>query len=162
MGLDMYAYSLPKDDDRPCVDFDLDDIGDEERRRLHYWRKHPNLHGWMASRYYEKGGSDDDFNVNTVELTSADIDALERAILGNTLRKRQVSSSAKPRARNARTISNSSAKPAKNSRKVAPSPITHGGNAKRGAICIAPRSWHRRISFMLLVVVRVVSLCVMQ
>lgn len=85
MGLDMYAYSLPKDDDRPCVDFDLDDIGDEERRRLHYWRKHPNLHGWMAGRYYEKGGSDDDFNVNTVELTSADIDALERAILDDTL-----------------------------------------------------------------------------
>ena len=85
MGLDMYAYSLPKDDDRPCVDFDLDDIGDEERRRLHYWRKHPNLHGWMAGRYYEKGGSDDDFNVNTVELTAADINALERAILGNTL-----------------------------------------------------------------------------
>ena len=85
MGLDMYAYSLPKDDDRPCVDFDLDDIGDEERRRLHYWRKHPNLHGWMAGRYYEKGGSDDDFNVNTVELTSADIDALERAILDNAL-----------------------------------------------------------------------------
>ena len=85
MGLDMYAYSLPKDDDRPCVDFDFDDIGDEERRRLHYWRKHPNLHGWMAGRYYEKGGSDDDFNVNTVELTSADIDALERAILDDTL-----------------------------------------------------------------------------
>ena len=85
MGLDMYAYSLPKDDDRPCVDFDLDDIGDEERRRLHYWRKHPNLHGWMAGRYYEKGGSDDDFNVNTVELTAADINALERAILGKTL-----------------------------------------------------------------------------
>ncbi len=85
MGLDMYAYSLPKDDDRPCVDFDLDDIGDEERRRLHYWRKHPNLHGWMAGRYYEKGGSDDDFNVNTVELTSADIDALERTILDGTL-----------------------------------------------------------------------------
>ena len=85
MGLDMYAYSLPTDDDRPCVDFDLDDIGDEERRRLHYWRKHPNLHGWMAGRYYEKGGSDDDFNVNTVELTAADINALERAILGKTL-----------------------------------------------------------------------------
>lgn len=85
MGLDMYAFSLPKDDDRPCVDFDLDDIGDEERRRLHYWRKHPNLHGWMAGRYYEKGGSDDDFNVNTVELTAADINALERAILGKTL-----------------------------------------------------------------------------
>ena len=85
MGLDMYAYSLPKDDDRPCVDFDLDDIGDEERRRLHNWRKHPNLHGWMAGRYYEKGGSDDDFNVNTVELTAADINALERAILGKTL-----------------------------------------------------------------------------
>ncbi|HQV58732.1 MAG TPA: NAD(P)/FAD-dependent oxidoreductase [Ilumatobacteraceae bacterium] len=26
MGLDMYAYTLPKDVDRPCVDFDLDDI----------------------------------------------------------------------------------------------------------------------------------------
>ena len=79
MGLDMYAYALNRTPGKP-VDFKADDAVE-----IHYWRKHPNLHGWMAGRYYEKGGSDDDFNVNTVELTSADIDALERAILDGTL-----------------------------------------------------------------------------
>jgi hypothetical protein len=58
----------------------------EDTPRIHYWRKHPNLHGWMAGRYYEKGGTDDDFNVNTVELTPEDIDELERTILENRFR----------------------------------------------------------------------------
>lgn len=39
----------------------------------------------MAGVYYRKGGSDDDFNVNTVELLPEDIDALERTILDGTL-----------------------------------------------------------------------------
>ena len=85
MGLDMYAYTLPKDDDRPPVDFEIDDISDEERRRLHYWRKHPNLHGWMAELYFEKGGEHCDFNCNTVAITADDLDALERVIIANEL-----------------------------------------------------------------------------
>ena len=84
MGLDMYAYSLPKDDDRPCVDFDLDDIGDEERRRLHYWRKHPNLHGWMEALYFEKGGAQE-FNCVPVELTADDLNRLEADIRAGNL-----------------------------------------------------------------------------
>jgi hypothetical protein len=85
MGLDMYAFSLPKAEGRPCVDFDIGEVPQCERCQLHYWRKHPNLYGWMAGIYYEKGGSDDDFNINTVELTPEDIDALERTILENRL-----------------------------------------------------------------------------
>lgn len=72
MGLDMYAHSMPKDDNRPPVDFDVEGLHLDNTPRIHYWRKHPNLHGWMAGRYYEKGGTDDDFNVNTVELTPED------------------------------------------------------------------------------------------
>jgi hypothetical protein len=43
MGLDMYASTLlqaPPSD----VDFDRDDAIE-----IHYWRMHPNLHGWMES-----------------------------------------------------------------------------------------------------------------
>lgn len=39
MGLDMYAVSISKDDNRPDTDFKLDD---EKYVDLHYWRKHPN------------------------------------------------------------------------------------------------------------------------
>ena len=85
MGLDMYAHSMPKDDNRPPVDFEVEGLHLDNTPRIHYWRKHPNLHGWMAGRYYEKGGNDDDFNVNTVELTPEDIDELERTILENRL-----------------------------------------------------------------------------
>lgn len=73
MGLDQFAYrrpgSLPK-----AVDFDR--IGDAETE-IHYWRKHPNLQGWMRALYVEKGGSQDDFNCVPVELTLADLDRLE-------------------------------------------------------------------------------------
>ena len=29
-----------------------------EEEELHYWRKHPNLQGWMENLYREKGGQD--------------------------------------------------------------------------------------------------------
>jgi len=83
MGLDMYAHSLPKDDQRPPVDFDVNGL--DKCPRIHFWRKHPNLHGWMAELYYSKGGTDPDFNVNTVEITADDLDALEQAISASQL-----------------------------------------------------------------------------
>lgn len=85
MGLDMYAHSISKDDSRPPVDFDVTTLDKASAPRIHYWRKHPNLHGWMAALYTEKGGISDDFNVSTVELTPEDIDALEKTILENRL-----------------------------------------------------------------------------
>ena len=38
MGLDMYAY-----------------VGTEGQCELAYWRKHPNLHGWMEKLWESKG-----------------------------------------------------------------------------------------------------------
>ena len=71
MELEMYAYTTTAD--IPAVDFDeTDDCAD-----LFYWRKHPNLHGWMEALYRSKGGTGEDFNVSPVRLEPADLDALE-------------------------------------------------------------------------------------
>ena len=75
MGLDMYAHTTKRRLWKP-VDFP-ENTAD---KRLFYWRKHPNLHGWMERLYQAKGGENPDFNCATVELTAADLDALERAI----------------------------------------------------------------------------------
>jgi hypothetical protein len=62
------------------VDFKVpDDI-----QEIAYWRKHPNLHGWMEDLYYRKGGAQT-FNCTTVRLDAADIDALEKAVNDNNL-----------------------------------------------------------------------------
>ena len=70
MGLDMYA-SATREAVENAVDFTV-----KESSGLHYWRKHPNLHGWMEALYYEKGGSDT-FNCTPMVLTSEDLDRLE-------------------------------------------------------------------------------------
>lgn len=79
MGLDMYAYAT---NDRPTcpVDFETDN-----HVRLHYWRKHPGLHGWMEELYREKGGQADTFNCVSVELTTDDLDHLEADIKAGAL-----------------------------------------------------------------------------
>ncbi len=60
MGLDMYAMTTTEAVTSP-VNFKV-----EEANALHYWRKHPNLRGWMEACYYGKGGSADDFNCVSV------------------------------------------------------------------------------------------------
>jgi len=82
MGLDMYAFAL-KGEVRSEVDFDTNNIQDYEE--LHYWRKHPNLHGWMQNLYYDKGGKDDSFNGSDVVLTESDLDSLEQDIIDGNL-----------------------------------------------------------------------------
>lgn len=80
MGLDMYAFTTR--DSVPPVDFPEPSGGCEE---LHYWRKHPNLHGWMEALYRVKGGSEEIFNCAPVRLDAADLDALEEAVRARTL-----------------------------------------------------------------------------
>lgn len=73
MGLDQFAYSVNENG---------------EKVELSYWRKHPNLQGWMESLWERKGrpgleGSNDDspmgdFNCIPVELTLEDLDSLEK------------------------------------------------------------------------------------
>ena len=74
MGLDMYVYTTEEKFETE-VDFKCD--GDNE---LYYWRKHPNLHGWMEKLYRAKGGSEDSFNCVNLALTLKDIYALEYAV----------------------------------------------------------------------------------
>jgi len=84
MGLDQFAYKT-KVKPSKSVDFQDEVYGDEvERKEIHYWRKHPNLHGFMEELYREKGG-ELDFNCRPVELTQEDIDRLAQSILDGEL-----------------------------------------------------------------------------
>jgi len=64
MGLDQYAMARKEGQD------------DQE---IAYWRKHPNLQGWMEQLYREKGG-EGVFNCVDVELTFEDLERLEASI----------------------------------------------------------------------------------
>ena len=75
MGLDQYATARrgeAKTDDEGYTYY-------EDSMELSYWRKHPNLQGWMEELYHEKGG-EEEFNCVDVELTLEDLDALEQSL----------------------------------------------------------------------------------
>jgi hypothetical protein len=84
MGLDQYAF---------CID----ESGEKEE--LAYWRKHPNLQGWMERLWNEKrrnpknikefveeiSNDDDVFNCVDLELNYEDLSNLEKAVINNNL-----------------------------------------------------------------------------
>lgn len=80
MGLDQFAYAVDKDDNKT---------------ELAYWRKHPNLQGWMEKLWHSKGCPNahedniDEFNCTPVELTEEDLDSLEQALDSNSLPETQ-------------------------------------------------------------------------
>jgi hypothetical protein len=93
MGLDMYAYVAARAGQQ--AEFyegsEWDPDHKEHRnpnvnkpRDIAYWRKHPNLHGWMAQRWLEREGNElretDNFNGIEFELTAEDLDDLEYAV----------------------------------------------------------------------------------
>lgn len=89
MGLDMYAYvaSKAKQNDEFYQGAVFDKDSNEyvnstvsKPREIAYWRKHPNLHGWMEKLAQDKGLSYDSFNGVEMELTAEDLDGLERAV----------------------------------------------------------------------------------
>lgn len=82
MGLDMYAQVRST---KPETAVDFRNEEGAEDRELHYWRKHPNLHGWMESLYYLKGGQAESFNCVNVELDLDDLDQLEKHIRSGQL-----------------------------------------------------------------------------
>jgi hypothetical protein len=86
MGLDMYAYvgNPGQRDDYWYKSLDRDSTVNKPRD-IAYWRKHPNLHGWMEQLWVSKGKpgrkhDDSDFNGIELELTWEDVDNLERAV----------------------------------------------------------------------------------
>lgn len=83
MGLDQFAYAAAKENDNV------------NRREIAYWRKHPNLQGWMERLWIEKGkpgGSSNQeeawgsgFNGIELELTWQNLEMLEQDILNGSL-----------------------------------------------------------------------------
>ena len=93
MGLDMYAYVAAragqqaefykgaewnneiKDHLNPNVN---------RPREIAYWRKHPNLHGWMARLWLAREGNElrelDNFNGIELELDADDLELLEYVV----------------------------------------------------------------------------------
>lgn len=83
MGLDMYAYVATKSGEMKeyyeSYDYETDSGPAAKPREIAYWRKHPNLHGWMHKLWNEKGHSGD-FNGDELELTWEDLDRLEYVV----------------------------------------------------------------------------------
>ena len=79
MGLDQYAYKVKKGSINSDVDFPINEGTDVEE--ICYWRKHPNLQGWMENLYKTKGGSNDNLNVDSpVRLNEQDITRLREVV----------------------------------------------------------------------------------
>jgi hypothetical protein len=98
MGLDMYAYSANKAGAQSEYWENgnyVKETGEfvstcTKPKELAYWRKHPNLHGWMERLWEEKGrpGATSDtemFNGVEFELDWTDIENLEADILNENL-----------------------------------------------------------------------------
>ena len=76
MGLDQYAYIANKANT---------EWNDDCRQDVAYWRKHPNLQGWMEKLAEQKGLHYDVFNGVELELTWEDVDNLESDIRSGVL-----------------------------------------------------------------------------
>jgi hypothetical protein len=85
MGLDMYAYVATRaGQQQEYWQQDADATGVSAPREIAYWRKHPNLHGWMQ-KLWERQGNSGDFNGDELELTWDDIEQLELDIVAGAL-----------------------------------------------------------------------------
>lgn len=101
MGLDQYAYVALKD--KAMNDYYAAEYGDDpatkgsvpKPREIAYWRKHPNLQGWMEQLWISKGrpngssGQEQNwgsgFNGIELELTWQDIEQLEQDVINRRL-----------------------------------------------------------------------------
>ena len=97
MGLDMYAYVAAREGQNRDYweEGEWQDKGSDGTEwvskvtkpiEIAYWRKHPNLHGWMYNLWVSKGNSGE-FNGDELELTWEDIDQLEADIKRGQLKK---------------------------------------------------------------------------
>lgn len=94
MGLDMYAYVAAKEGQQreyyetSSFNEETGEYGSstvEQPREIAYWRKHPNLHGWMEQLAEQKNLNYNTFNGVELELTWDDLEILELDIIAGTL-----------------------------------------------------------------------------
>ena len=81
MGLDMFCFYT---NEKPQTDVDFE-ILESDEKKLWYWRKHPNLHGWMNDLYIKKNGNDIEFNDKNLLLNEKDIKQLIKDIIDKNL-----------------------------------------------------------------------------
>jgi|TARA_B100000287_G_C19938778_1_gene505614 hypothetical protein len=84
MGLDQYANAHKGEsvtDENGFTSY-------PDSMELAYWRKHPNLQGWMENLWRCRGNSGE-FNCVDVELDEEDLDNLERSLDNNALPETQ-------------------------------------------------------------------------
>lgn len=79
MGLDQYLYKSRK---APIA---VEEYTNDDSENLAYWRKHPNLQGFMENLWKEKTGKDEEFNCENVYLTEPDLDIWEQIVKNNKL-----------------------------------------------------------------------------
>lgn len=100
MGLDMFAYAAEslaveaagittlttKPGERSPLEEQPDAL-----QELAYWRKHPDLHGWMQQHWAAETGIEDPerFNCVNLELSAERLELLASDILGGTLPQTQ-------------------------------------------------------------------------
>ena len=107
MGLDQYAYVAARAGQREEY-YEASEYNQETKewvskiakpREIAYWRKHPNLQGWMeklwlrkqnipvspTDQFIEDSSPPGDFNGVELELTWEDLDDLERAVMHGRL-----------------------------------------------------------------------------
>jgi len=93
VGLDMYAYVAARAGQQSefYEGAEFDEISKDfvnttvtKPRELAYWRKHPNLHGWMQ-QLWESQGNSGTFNGIELELTYDDLEVLELDVIAGTL-----------------------------------------------------------------------------
>ena len=80
MGLDMFAYKVPKKDVRGDFKFKRS----KNVIEIDYWRKHHDLHDWFENLYLSKGGNET-FNCIPLKLELEDLDQLEYDIKNRNL-----------------------------------------------------------------------------
>ena len=94
MGLDQYAYVAAKAGQQnefyetAVFDKDLGEMVNHKvtkPREIAYWRKHPNLQGWMEDLAERKGLQYETFNGVELELTWDDLTELEQDIMNADL-----------------------------------------------------------------------------
>ena len=82
MGLDQYAYKSK---------VSSDEFTPDNHERIFYWRKNPDLHGWMEKLWEQQNedlvvnNPDNQFNTVYLELTADDLTDLEYQNEGETL-----------------------------------------------------------------------------
>jgi hypothetical protein len=92
MGLDMYAYAAARAGQQQeyweSYVTETESSSVAKPRELAYWRKHPNLHGWMEQLWRGRNTdprADSTFNGVELELTWEDLEQLEEDIKNGRL-----------------------------------------------------------------------------